>query len=805
MRWGEPTRLPPVRRGRGLLAAGLLAVGLVAAYAILAALSLTSVAPSILESVPTTLGGLGKAGSVPAVKPQVPDFVGSPTAPDLTGLHVEFASPAGTSDPQSDGFYLTNTAVTPINISLAVVGAPGVTAAFRSSGTNQTRLGVDQIDHVTVTADPLHAGLLTGSVDISVRGVSKTYSVPLRGTQAPLPPGAVVAKAEAGGAVKVTWPASPSTGVAGYFVQRRISGGLWRTLDTSAPAAGIVDATGTDGRTIEYRVGAVTAGSPSLLLSSWDVSGSAVSDASAPEAPSKIQIGPDFVNKDNENAVPVEVDLPPTSKATDVVSVTLTDGAGGSATAVAAGGQSPVVVHVPASEIPDGLITAAVTLTDAVGNVSQVFTDPTQVLKDTVAPDAPTDANAPAVVNGEEASSVPVVVHLADPEPNERVHVEIVGGDKPPVDASEDASGAATTVNVDASSLPDGQLTVTAWAVDEAGNISPTTDPFTIRKDSSAPAAAVNIHVAGGDANPAGYVNAASVGSVVAIVRFGAPTDPSDEISISVGGYKVHRDGGNDTYFVGPLDLSGRPDGQMPLAVTVTDPAGNSSTFTDSAVKDTVAPAQPTSFTVPETSDNGPGIVNSFTQNSALIQATFPNGTDSSDTLTASVDGIDLGSRVGGSIAVQWRADVSALPDGQLDLHGTITDAAGNSTDFSGRAVKETQPPPAPVAAHVIGFCRPDTIVPSTAADVTVQVVLPDVPGLAGAVQVTLTDSAGNTATGTAFGGPGIVVVNGIDASSFVPGHVHLSVSVTDSAGNTSTFDGTTALFQGGGGGGGDE
>jgi hypothetical protein len=109
--------------------------------------------------------------------------------------------------------------------------------------------------------------------------------------------------------------------------------------------------------------------------------------------------------------------------------------------------------------------------------------------------------------------------------------------------------------------------------------------------------------------------------------------------------------------------------------------------------------------------------------------------------------------------------------------------------------VKETQPPPPPVAAHVIGFCRPDTITPATASNVSVQVVLPDLPGLSGAVTVTLTDSAGHTASGTASGGPGIVVVHGIDASSFVPGHVHLTVSVTDSAGNASTFDGTTATF----------
>jgi hypothetical protein len=68
-------------------------------------------------------------------------------------------------------------------------------------------------------------------------------------------------------------------------------------------------------------------------------------------------------------------------------------------------------------------------------------------------------------------------------------------------------------------------------------------------------------------------------------------------------------------------------------------------------------------------------------------------------------------------------------------------------------------------------------------------------PGLSGTVTVTLTDSAGHTATGSASGGPGIVVVHGIDASSFVPGQVQVSVSITDSAGNTSTFEGTPASY----------
>ena len=74
-------------------------------------------------------------------------------------------------------------------------------------------------------------------------------------------------------------------------------------------------------------------------------------------------------------------------------------------------------------------------------------------------------------MNGDEAASVPVTVHVADPDSSARLHVQITAGDET-ADASGDVMGFATTLNVDASKLPDGKLTVSAWTVDEAGNPS---------------------------------------------------------------------------------------------------------------------------------------------------------------------------------------------------------------------------------------------------------------------------------------------------------------------------------------------
>ena len=551
MRWGEPTRLPPLRRGRGLAAAALLTVGLVAAYAILGVLSLTSVAPSFLGGIPSSIGGIVKPGAVPTVTPKVQDYVASPSAPDLSALVVDLGVGAGTSEPLSNTFDLQNTAVTPVDISVGVTGALGVQAAFPDNSSTE-RLAAGKTTRVTVTSDPMHAGPLDGGrVVISIAGVAKPLTVPLTGAQAPLPPGAVTATPQAKGAVHVTWPASPSTGVAGYEVDRRLAGGSWQTLDASAPAGGIVDQTGPDGQTVEYRASAVTAGVQPALLSLPGAPGSAVPDATAPDLPTGVT--PQDVNLANENAVPVQVDLPPTWAPTDVVSVTLTDTAGVAATGTASGGPSPAVVVVDASRLSDGPLKSVATVTDAVGNSASV--DGLGATKDTQPPDSPTTVHGPEVVNGDAASSVPVTVHVADPEPNSRVHVQLAAGNQT-ADSSGDVMGFATTLNVDASDLPDGQLTVSAWTVDQAGNPSAPTGGDPITKDTSVPDNSASIHVAGGDQNPDGYVNAASAGAVTVIVRFPHATDAADNIVVSIGGQRVHRDGGDYRYVVG----AARPD-----------------------------------------------------------------------------------------------------------------------------------------------------------------------------------------------------------------------------------------------------
>lgn len=791
MRWGESTRPPPLRRGRGLPAAALLAAGLVSAYAILGVLSFSSVTPGVLVKAAKDAGNA--VAGVVLQRSKASNFVHPQPVPsvqsslDSNAINLGVVDPTVAPTPVLD---LTNTSSSAIRLQVDAQDAPGVSVAFLGSGSSELTLPSNAHAKVAVRIDPRHAGLITGKIRVAVRGAQDPIVVSLTGAQTPLAPGAVTATPHAGGAVALTWPASPSTGVTGYAVFARPAGGAWTRLPGGlAPASGLVVQTGSDGQQIDYRVEAAASGGTTTLLSPPGPSGTVTTDATPPAGPTQPVVVP-TINLANAGAVPVKVDLPASSAPGDVVTVTLSDTSGATAWAQAAGGVGTASLSVPASGLADGSIQVQVAVSDSVGN-SATFQEP-GTTKDVVPPDAPASVQAPEIVNAASAPAVPVAVGIADPQPGDRVKVTLSAGN-----ATATGSGPATdaVVVVDASGLPDGTVTVSASVVDAAGNPSDPTQGAPLQKDTVAPETASSVVVAAGPDNPQGYVNAASQTAVSVVVTFDQPTDPADSLVVTVGGRHINRLGGLASYTLGPFDLSVRGDGTVPLAVDVTDQAGNASDLTGSAIKDTVAPAAPASFGVPAGPDNPDGVVNSSTEHAALFQADFPAGIDPGATLTATVNGSDLGTAsVAGSTAT-WQADVSGLADGSLALEGTITDAAGNATTFSGHAVKETQAPaPQPAAAHVVG-CPPDTITPGSAGNVHVVVIFPQEPGPSSTVTVTLTDSAGNTATASAPGAREVVLIGGLDASGFVAGAVSVHVTVTDAAGNVVEFDGSPAAM----------
>ena len=769
-----------------------------AAYAVLAALSLGSLSSGVLLTVPSALDNLFP--KVGLKNPHVGDFIkprkGNPAVGALLSQGTLNLGSQTTSASIENAVKLKNTSTAPLQLTVSIQDAPGVTAAF-STGRSTTSVSPGHLASVTLQTDPAVAGPIDGKlkIDLNSNLHAESLFVTLQGEQAPLQPGAVTAAPRAGGAVALSWPASPSSGVAGYAVFRRQAGGAWQRLPGGlVPASGIVDRVGTDGQAYAYRVEAAAANVPGELLSPPGGVGTVTTDASAPAAPVAVT-APDVINLENHATAPYTIDLPADSLPTDVVTLWLTDISGKTISVQTSGGAPTQTIDVDTTQLADGPIAAAVTMTDAIGNAQTSAEPAAATTKDTVAPDAPQAVFAPDV-NMDSSSAAPVYVKVADPQDGDQVKAMftdakgVTAANRVPVDPD-----GTTRVPVDVDQLVDGPLTVQAWVIDKAGNTSqPTPADELVTKDVVPPAAPFKLTVPGGPSNPSGYVNAATESDATVVAAFDQPTDPTDRIVLTVGGIRFYRQGGDDKVRIGSIDLSDQEDGPIPLSITITDAVGNVTEQSTTVTKDTVAPAGPASFIAPEGANNPVGYVNAATQSAAVFAAEFPEGTDPGDTISVSVnEQVDLGLRAGGGTEFTWQGDVSALPDGPLDLNGTITDAAGNSTDFGGDATKDTVPPATPESAHVAS-CPPDTIRPDRAEDVRVLVAFGQETDPSDTITVTLTDSDGLTATASAPGGHRFVMVSGLDASAFAAGDVGVGVTVTDVAGNSVQFTGTTAV-----------
>ncbi|HKV68306.1 MAG TPA: hypothetical protein VJN72_09465 [Gaiellales bacterium] len=393
----------------------------------------------------------------------------------------------------------------------------------------------------------------------------------------------------------------------------------------------------------------------------------------------------------NVGDVPVTVT---TDTPGNTIKITMTDPAGN----VAQGSDtetpnsSSITIPVDATNLadtpnPDEGITVSVTAIDAAGNASNPATAITG--KDTIGPPEPTDIgvaagpNNPAgVVTAQSASAVMVQVTFAQPPTTDDQMVVWIAGQSQQVPADgQTSSFMVGPFNL--TGLADGQYNVGIKQTDGDGNITRTWKHFTV--DTGGAESPTSVGVPAGPDNPAGYVNAATQTAATIVATFAGPTDPADQISLSVGGITLPAQSGGSDQLSWTADLSSLADGTIPITGTIVDGNGVSSTFSGSLIKDTAPPPAPAVAYVV-----GPP-ANTINQNDAScvkVFVAFNQAPDPNDLVTVSLsDGSTTATgsaSAGDGHVVVGCIDASSLSAGSISVNVTVTDVAGNSTDMTG-------------------------------------------------------------------------------------------------------------------------
>ncbi|RZS98945.1 beta strand repeat-containing protein [Aquimarina brevivitae] len=260
---------------------------------------------------------------------------------------------------------------------------------------------------------------------------------------------------------------------------------------------------------------------------------------------------------------------------------------------------------------------------------------------------------------------------------------------------------------IDLSGLGDGIITLSVTLTDTASNTgSPATDTTT--KDTTAPAGyTVSI-----DQSPINSSNVGAASFTFTSAEVGATFDYT--FSSSGGGSNVTGSGtiATATDQITGIDLSGLGDGIITLSVTLTDTASNTgSPATDTATKDTTAPAGYT-VSIDQSPINSSNVgVASFTFASAEVGATY-------DYTFSSSGG---GSNVTGSGTIATATDqitgidLNGLGDGTITLSVTLTDTVGNE----GNAATDTETKDTTLPSVTINSTEPSPT-DNTAIEVTV-------------------------------------------------------------------------------------
>ena len=516
-------------------------------------------------------------------------------------------------------------------------------------------------------------------------------------SQVPTPPGeyTVTAKdpsgAEATTTVEITGPPAvdaPPAGAAGKTSNVEVTGftpgeqvciELTPTPTDPAPEPACADADEYGNATIPVPIPAGTeAGNYTVTATGTDsgATGTDTIDIANPNiavTPREDTEGNPILDDDNNPEVPAGTSIPVTGDGFapgETVTITVPDASGGDpivvGTCVAdATGALPATCTAtpPKSLLPDGK-TPVTTDLIATGGSSGASDKTTITVTDSTPPAAPVvTPPTPTVPSG-----IPRPPISGTGEPGATVTVIVDGSPITcdPAAVVTNAVAPATTGTwtcTPSDDIPDGTHTVTARQTDEAGNLSPTSTPVTLRIDTTSPDKPV-ITSPTEDDDPTNDTTPTITGA----------GEPGATVDVTI-------DDGGDTTVTCQTTVGtdgtwsctvppGTPltEGDYTVTATQTDPAGNVSGPSDPAplTVDTTPPSKP-EIAPPTTPTNDP---------TPPISGTADPGT----TVTIKEGDTVLCTTTADSTTGAWSCDSTTLTDGPHTITATSTDDAGNST-----------------------------------------------------------------------------------------------------------------------------
>ncbi|HVM27317.1 MAG TPA: Ig-like domain-containing protein [Mycobacteriales bacterium] len=368
------------------------------------------------------------------------------------------------------------------------------------------------------------------------------------------------------------------------------------------------------------------------------------------------------------------------------------------------------------SALPDGQLTATATATDAAGNVSPAGTR--SGVKDTVAPALTATATnitataASSTVSGTTDATLPLDIVVTDS----------AGGVKK---ASATASAGSFSTAVGKDGLAEGPFTVLVTARDAAGNVTERTASAV--KDTVAPtltAQATDVTGSATSTTVSGTTDASLV--EISVKDSAAKTRTASPKADDKGAYSA------------VVDTTDLAEGPLTVTVRVRDAVGNLTERTLTKVKDTIAPAltvQATDIAVGAAGTTVTGSTDSSVP--VTVEVTDAAGVVRTAQVTSAKDG---------AYTASFSRDL--LADGPFTVLVRVKDAAGNTTEREGSAVKQF--------ATSLTLTAPATTVSGTATTLTGSLTRTGAGGVSGqVVTLTVTDKGGSTTRNATTGDGG--------------------------------------------------